>query len=116
MAQATFLTLVNDVLKRLREPVCSATTDTAYSTLIGIFVNEAKREVEDAWQWSALRSTIDLSMVVAQRNYTLTGSSNRTKFLGVYNTSSKWQMKQYMQNDYLNNLLSLTTAASASPY
>ena len=25
MAQATFLTLVNDVLKRLREPVCSAT-------------------------------------------------------------------------------------------
>ncbi len=116
MAQATFLTLVNDVLKRLREPVCTATTDTAYSVLIGIFVNEAKREVEDAWQWSALRSTIDLSMVVAQRNYTLTGSSNRTKFLGVYNTSSKWQMKQYMQNDYLNNLLSLTTAASASPY
>lgn len=116
MAQATFLTLVNDVLKRLREPVCTATEDTAYSSLIALFVNEAKREVEDAWQWSALRSTIDVTMVIGQRNYTVTGTSNRTKFLGVYNTTSKWAMKQYMQNDYLNHMLSTTTAASASPY
>lgn len=116
MAQATWLSLTQDVLKLLRETTVSSVTSTAYSTLISTFVNEAKEEVEDAWNWSALRSTINISMVVAQRNYVVTGTSYRTKILSAYNTSRNWKMTVYNGNEYLNNLTSVTTAASNAPY
>lgn len=116
MAQPTWLSLTNDVLKLLRETTVASVSTTSYSSLIGLFVNEAKEEVEDAWNWSALRDDIDMAMVIGQRNYTLTGSSYRTKILSVYNTTSKWRMNFWQNNQYLNNLISLTTAASSSPY
>lgn len=50
----TYLQLVNDVLVRLRESQISTVSQTPYSTLIGALVNDAKREVEDSWQWSHL--------------------------------------------------------------
>lgn len=50
----TFLQLVNDVLVRLRETPVVTNTATQYSTLIGALINDAKREVEDNWQWSGL--------------------------------------------------------------
>ena len=116
MAQATWLSLTNDVLTLLRENTVASVDTTAYSNLISLFVNEAKEEVEDAWNWSALRSEINVSMVAAQRNYVVTGTSYRTRIRQVYNTTSKWRMKFYQTNEYLDNLLSLTTAASSSPY
>lgn len=116
MAQPTWLSLTNDVLKLLRETTVASVSTTSYSSLIGLFVNEAKEEVEDSWNWSSLRSTINVSMVVAQRNYVVTGTSYRTKILSVYNTTSKWRMNFWQNNQYLNNLISLTTAASSSPY
>lgn len=116
MAQPTWLSLTNDVLKLLRETTVASVSTTSYSSLIGLFVNEAKEEVEDAWNWSALRSTINVSMVVAQRNYVVTGTSYRTKILDVYNTTRNWRMTFYQNNVYLNNLTSVTTAASNAPY
>lgn len=116
MAQATWLSLTNDVLTLLRENTVASVDTTSYSNLISLFVNEAKEEVEDAWNWSALRSEINVAMVIAQRNYVVTGTSYRTKIRHVYNTTSKWRMKFYQTNEYLDNLLSLTTAASSSPY
>jgi hypothetical protein len=59
----TYLQLVNDVLVRVREPTVSTVTQTAYSTLIGALVNDAKREVEDAWQWSQLLDYLSFSCV-----------------------------------------------------
>ena len=58
----TYLTLVNDVLSRLRESEVTSVSDNTYSSLIGRFVNEAKREVEDAWNWNRLRSTITIDI------------------------------------------------------
>lgn len=116
MAQPTYLSLVNEVLILLREPTCTSVSDTAYSRLVGVFVNEAKEEVEDSWNWSALRTTINVPMVVAQRNYILTGSSYRTKLLSAYNTTRLWPMRVWQNTQYLDNLLSVTTAASNAPY
>ena len=45
----TYLTLVNNVLKRLRERTVSTVEETSYSTLIAMLVNDAKQEVEQAW-------------------------------------------------------------------
>jgi len=59
----SYLKLVNDVLVRLREPTVSTVNQTAYSTLVGALVNDAKREVEDAWQWSHLLDYLSFSCV-----------------------------------------------------
>ena len=54
----TYLETVNKILKRLRERTVTSVEETAYSALIGIFVNDAKQVVEEAWKWSALRTTL----------------------------------------------------------
>ena len=50
----TYLEIVNSILVRLREPTVSTVGLDAYSTLIGKFVNDAKRQVEDAYAWNVL--------------------------------------------------------------
>jgi len=83
----TFLNLVNLVQLRLRETQTAAVSTTAYSTLIGAFVNDAKREVEDAWNWNALRDTIIATTAADTRAYVLTNSRNRARVLDVFNNT-----------------------------
>ncbi len=54
----TYLEIVNKVLKRLRENAVTTVGYNAYSSLIAEFVNDAKNEVENAWRWSTLRTSI----------------------------------------------------------
>ena len=56
----TYLECVNRVLRRLRENEVTTVTETPYSKLIGDLVNVVKVEVEDSWNWSALRTTLQL--------------------------------------------------------
>lgn len=90
----TYLDLVNNVLIRLRETTVSSVGDTPYSSLIGVLVNDAKREIEDAYQWSALESTIVLPTVAGQREYTLTGSGRRFRVADVLNNTEDIFMQQ----------------------
>ena len=53
----TYLEMVNNILKRLRERQVSSVNENTYSALIGVLINDAKREVENAWDWSALRTS-----------------------------------------------------------
>ena len=41
----TYLNLVNNVLRRLREDEVSSVTDNTYSKMVGDFVNDAKKMV-----------------------------------------------------------------------
>ena len=70
----TFLELINDVLIRLRETQVSTNAETGYSTLIGKFVNDAKRQVEDAFSWNILGTDITITTVAATYQYALTGA------------------------------------------
>lgn len=81
----TYLELVNAVLRRLREDEVAAVTDTDYSQLIGDFVNDAKRQVEDAWDWTALRTTTTITTVAGTSKYALTDYGIRSKILYVHN-------------------------------
>lgn len=90
----TYLDLVNNVLIRLRETTVSSVGDTPYSSLIGVLVNDAKREIEDAYQWSALESTIVVPTVAGQREYTLTGSGRRFRVADVLNDTEDVNMQQ----------------------
>ena len=54
----TYLEAVNKVLRRLREDEVVSVSSNPYSKLIGELINDAKRIVEDAWDWSSMRTTL----------------------------------------------------------
>jgi len=89
----TYLELVNDVLIRLREPTVATVTATPYSTLIGKFVNDAKRQIEDAFAWNVLGTTITVTTSNGTYSYALTGSGQKFQVLDVLNTTSNLRMK-----------------------
>ena len=72
MAQLTYLDIVNKVLVKLRETKVNSVDYTKYSALIGAFVNDAKKEVESAYTWQALRTGVNFTSVIGQREYDLT--------------------------------------------
>lgn len=84
----TYLELVNRVLLKLREASVTS-LDHPYPNLIGILVNEAKREVEDAWNWSSLRGSQTVAVADADSDsvYSLTGTTQRTRMLEAWNTT-----------------------------
>ena len=89
----TYLELVNDVLIRLRETTVSTVSETSYSTLIGKFVNDAKRQIEDAFAWNVLGTTITLSTTSGTYSYSLTGSGQKFQVIDVINVTSNVGMK-----------------------
>ena len=105
----TYLQLVNAVLRRLREDeVTTAVGSTAsgYTKLIGDFVNDAKRIVEDSWDWSSLRNTFTIVTDPNVSQYAISGTGTASKTLDVINDTSNWFMKQasssWMNNAFLN--------------
>lgn len=115
----TYLDLVNKVLLRLREPevttVQGSGTSNRYARLIGEFVNEAKSQVEAAWDWSALRSTLTATTSSGVFNYEIQGSRNNFKVLDVLNDTSEFVM-QYKDAAWFNQQFLLTTPETGSPY
>lgn len=87
MALPTYLELVNDILVRMREPEVTTVQENTLSKLVGKLVNDAKRQVEDAFKWSALVTDITVPTVAATSTYTVTGSGNRYKVSEVHNTT-----------------------------
>jgi hypothetical protein len=84
-----YLNLVNAVLRRLREDDVTSVTDNNYSKLIGSYVNDSKQEVENAYSWNALTSTIVATTQPNIINYVLTGSGHRFEVVDVWNNSEK---------------------------
>ena len=84
----TYLELVNDVLVRLRESTVSTYSETAYSTLIGKFVNDAKRQIEDAFNWNVLSTTITITTVANTHSYSVTGAGQKFQVNDAINTTS----------------------------
>ena len=102
----TYLQLVNSVLRRLREDEVTTVAQNSYSKLIGEFVNDAKRIVEDSWDWSSLRTTLTVQTSANVFSYALVGSGSALKTLDVINDTSNVFMKQasssWMNNSFLN--------------
>lgn len=114
---ATYLSLVNDVLARMREDSVSVVSGTDYSTLIGKFINDAKRQVEDSFTWNSLKTTITIPMVVGQTSYTVTGSGNRFKVISVINdTTNGYLISRHSGWIEAQNLISSPTNASPQYY
>jgi hypothetical protein len=89
----TLLELVNDVLIRLREPVVSTYTETSYSTLISKFVNDSKRQVEDAFGWNVLGQTVTITTAAGTYSYALTGAGQKFQVMDAINATSNIGLK-----------------------
>ena len=110
----TFLELVNDVLVRLREPVVTTFNETTYSTLIGKFVNDAKRQIEDAFSWNALGATITVTTAASTSTYSLTGAGQKFQVMDVINTTSLLGLTNISFVD-MNRKLNFAPVATETP-
>lgn len=114
----TYLEIVNKILLRLREnevtTVQGSTNVNAYPRLIGEFVNEAKSQVEAAWDWSALRATLTLTTTVDIFNYELNGSKNNFKVLDVWNDTDDIEML-YKDASWFNREFLTSTPQKGTP-
>jgi hypothetical protein len=110
----TYLEIINDVLIRLREPVVTTNNQTTYSTLIGKFVNDAKRQVEDAFSWNALGQTITVTTAASTASYSLTGAGQKFQVMDVINTTSNVGLRNISFVD-MNRKLNFTPLVNSVP-
>lgn len=117
----TYRQIINAVLRRLREDTISsdwsgtlvdATGVSDYQKLIGDFVNEAKRDVEDAWNWGAMRGISTSSITSGNTSVITSALSNRSRILHVVEKSTgdelkkvsdSWIEKAYLPTDSLES-------------
>lgn len=93
MASKNYLELTNDVLVRLREPEASSVSDNAYVKLISKYINDSKRQVEDAYNWNSLSETLSAVTAPTIFNYVLEGTGQRFRIIDVINDTSNYIMR-----------------------
>jgi hypothetical protein len=109
-----YLELVNTVLRRLREGEVSSVSDTPYSKMIGEFINDAKRQVEDSYSWNALTETLSATTTNDIFNYVLEGSGQRFKVIDIINDTSN-NFLESRPTSYMNKLFLLENPEKGSP-
>jgi len=112
----TYLELVNNVLKRLRERTVNSVSESTYSELVGVLVNDAKAEVENAWNWSALRNTLTLTTSSGIFNYELNGTGNNFSVMDVVSEDGNFFMEYRTQHDFNQFYLNQTPATGIPRY
>lgn len=114
MAIPTYLEMVNEVLIRLRENEVTSVSDNKYAKMIGKFINDAKRQVEDAWEWNGLTET--LTAITSQDifSYVLEGSGTRFRIIDVLNDTENVVM-QYAPTKTMNQWFLMTDPQKSAP-
>jgi hypothetical protein len=110
----TYLELVNDVLVRLRESTVSTVGETTYSSLIGKFVNDAKRQIEDSYTWNALAQTVTITTSSGVSSYALTGAGQKFRVTDAINTTSVIALDNITVAD-MNRKLNFGTPSQSIP-
>ena len=103
----TYLELINDVMIRLRETTVASNGQTPYSLLIGKFVNDAKRQVEDSYGWNVLGQTVTITTVAATYIYSMTGAGQKFQVMDAINVTSNVGLKNisFVQMNRYQNLV-----------
>ena len=115
MALPTYLEIVNNVLTRLREPTVQTVNENTLSSLVGQWVNDVKRQVNDAYDWDALNTYIDVTCVPNQwTGYSITGAGLRFRVNDVLNTTRLWPLTG-IDKPSLDRFMYLTTNPVHNP-
>jgi hypothetical protein len=89
-------------------------SSTTYATLIGKFVNDSKTQVEKAWTWNALFTTITLTTSPGTSNYTLAGSGYAPRVKSVNDTTNKGILTN-CSIEWILNQQQLSTVSNGAP-
>jgi hypothetical protein len=82
--------------------------------MIGDFVNDAKRNVEDSYNWNALYDTLSATTTSDVFNYVLTGSGQRFRVVDILNDTSNWFLQE-KSTQWFDQQFLLTTPVKGSP-
>jgi hypothetical protein len=110
----TYLNLMNNVLRRLREEETTSVTSTTYIKMVGDFINDAKTLVGQAADWSALRETLTISTTASDNTYSLTGGGDNVKVMSMLNDTQNCFMS-YQTKDWFNDALYISNAVEGAP-
>ena len=110
----TYLSLMNNVLRRLREDEVSEVTQTTYSKMVGDYINDAKTLVQDSHDWSTLRKTVVVPTVENITEYSLTGAGERVKLYSAINDTSNFFM-HYETPNWFSNAYYISGEVTGTP-
>lgn len=112
----TFLEAINEVLARLRESSVSTINQNGYAVMIGHFINDAKRQVEDAWDWDVQNTTLTVTTSSGTSGYTVTGSGTKQKCISANITTTGHQTRLSPRSaSYIQDQQQLTTTTNTTP-
>lgn len=110
----TYLNLVNNILRRMREDEVGTVSATPYSKMVGDYVNDAKRQVEEAWDWSGLRNSFTVSLDAGVNEATLADSLYNVKVYHAYNNTND-TMLEYRPSQWFDEKYDLGEVTSGAP-
>ncbi len=110
----TYLNLVNNILRRMREDEVGTVSSTPYSKMVGDYVNDAKRQVEEAWDWSGLRNSFTVSLNAGVNEATLADSMYNVKVYYAYNNTND-TMLEYRPSQWFDEKYDLGEVTSGAP-
>lgn len=111
----TFLQAINRVLVKLREPELSTLSGIGiYQKLIAALVNEAKEEVEAAWDWNYQRISYTVTTVAGTSTYAITGAGSEMTIEGVFNGTNNDVIFGPLNNIYADWDRTATTLGSTN--
>jgi len=99
---------------RLRESTVSTVGETTYSSLIGKFVNDAKRQIEDTYTWNVLAQTVTITTTSGVSSYALTGAGQKFRVTDAINTTSVITLDNITVAD-MNRKLNFGTPSQSIP-
>ena len=114
MAIPTHLEMVNEVLIRLRENEVTSVSDNKYAKMISKFINDTKRQVEDAYEWNALSETLTATTAANIFSYVLENSGTRFRIIDVLNDTENVVMK-YAPTKTMNQWFLMTDPQRSAP-
>ena len=111
----TYIDIMNNVLRRLREEEVTSVSENTYAKMAGDFINDAKTMVEQAADWNALRERYFIIQVsVNQELITLDDFGDDTKIVSIINDTDNCVL-EYRPKDWFDEKRYLNEPVSGSP-
>lgn len=117
----TYLEILNSLQQRLRSNITGSVSSTPNAQLLGNIINDSKREVEDMWNWTSLRTVINITTTPGTYQYSLSGFGKRGRILpesdggyAVYNDSDDYPLIK-APSTYINRQRILSTGSNSPP-
>ena len=106
---ATQLTMVNNILARLREDAVTSVNDDAYAQLIAMWVNDGMRELSDRFAWTSLEHEIVVALVQGTAEYALSATTDESLLIWDKSNSPVAYLYDDVSDNTMNGQMRLIT-------